>query len=178
MGTADIRQATGGDLPAMVRSLGQEEYFSDRLVLQDSGHGLLLVAWQDDVTGGVAVGDVYVWLAAAEEPELRAHLPDVALITHLEVVAGRRNEGIGTELLRAAEHRLWDLGHKQVALGVGLDNRDAQRLYARLGYAEWLHGPVATTEVVYRPGGERELRPETCRIMVRRLDPEHGSPWR
>lgn len=170
----------------MVRSLGQEEYFSDRLVLQDSGHGLLLVAWQQDATGGatdgvaggVAVGDVYVWLAAAEEAELRAHLPDVALLTHLEVVAGRRNEGIGTELLRAAEHRLWDLGHKQVALGVGLDNRDAQRLYSRLGYTEWPHGEVATTEVVYHPGGERELRPEICRIMVRHLDPERGSPWR
>ncbi|MER5646435.1 GNAT family N-acetyltransferase [Streptosporangium sp. NPDC002524] len=182
MGTADIRQATGGDLPAMVRSLGQEEYFSDRLALQDSGHGLLLVAWQEGVTDGgagdVAVGDVYVWLAAAEEAELRAHLPHVALLTHLEVVAGRRNEGIGTELLRAAEHRLWDLGHKQVALGVGLDNRDAQRLYARLGYTEWPHGQVATTEVVYHPGGERELRPEICRIMVRQLDPERGGPWR
>lgn len=151
----------------MVRALGQKEYFGDRLNMQDGGHGLLLVAWK----GGVAVGDVYVWLGAAEEPELRAHLPDVALITHLEVVAGRRGEGIGTELLRAAERRLWDLGHKQVALGVGLDNRDAQRLYARLGYTEWPHGQVSTTEVVYHPGGERELRPEICRIMVRSLDP-------
>ncbi|MGP4093889.1 GNAT family N-acetyltransferase [Nonomuraea sp. KM90] len=153
----------------MIRALGQEPYFADRLALQDSGHGFLLVAWEAER----ALGDVYVWLAPAEEPELRTHLPGVALLTHLEVVPQRRNQGIGTELLRAAEERLTAMGHEQVALGVGLDNPSAQRLYRRHGYEEWPHGKVGTTQVVYRADGERELRPELCRIMVRRLNHHH-----
>ncbi|MFI7697622.1 GNAT family N-acetyltransferase [Nonomuraea sp. NPDC049480] len=167
MGTPDIRQAVRADLRAVVRSFGQETYFRDRLSKQEAGHGVLLVAWERDV----AVGDVYVWLAPAEEPELRTHLPGVALLTHLEVVAGRRNQGIGTMLLWAAEDRLFATGHRQVALGVGLDNLDAQRLYRRRGFVEWPHGQVATTEVVYHADGRRERRPEVCRIMVRQLGP-------
>ncbi|MFG2073617.1 GNAT family N-acetyltransferase [Nonomuraea maritima] len=150
----------------MARSLGQQPYFADRLARQDAGHGILLVAWDGD---GVAVGDVYIWLAPAEEPELRTHLPGVALLTHLEVVAGRRNRGIGTELLWAAEERLLAAGHEQVALGVGLDNPDAQRLYRRRGYAEWPYGQVPTTKVVYHPNGGHETQPELCRIFVRKL---------
>ncbi|MFI7616865.1 GNAT family N-acetyltransferase [Nonomuraea terrae] len=149
----------------MVRSLGQEPYFADRLTKQDTGHGVLLVAWQR----GVAVGDVYIWLGAAEEPELRARLPGVALLTHLEVVPWRRNGGIGTELVWAAEERLLAEGHEQVALGVGLDNPGAQRLYQRLGYAEWPYGEVATTNVVHHPDGRQERQREMCRILVRKL---------
>jgi ribosomal protein S18 acetylase RimI-like enzyme len=165
VGSPDIRQADHADLRAIVRSLGQENYFADRLTRQDAGHGFLLVAWERDV----AVGDVYVWLAPAEEPELRANLPGVALLTHLEVAAWRRNQGIGTELLWAAEDRLFATGHEQVALGVRLDNLDAQRLYQRRGYVEWPHGKVATTEVVYHPDGRHERLPEVCRILVRQL---------
>src|SRR5687767_12161477 len=67
VGAPDIRQAVRADLRAIVRSFGQETYFRDRLSKQEAGHGVLLVAWERDV----AVGDVYVWLAPAEEPELR-----------------------------------------------------------------------------------------------------------
>lgn len=155
----------------MVRSLGQEVYFRDRLARQDAAQGFLLAAWEGDV----AVGDVYVWLAPAEEPELRALLPGVPLLTHLEVVPWRRNRGIGTLLLWEAEDRLFADGHDQVALGVRLDNLDAQRLYRRRGYVEWPHGQVPTTEVVYHPDGECELRPEVCRIMIRHLG--QNQPW-
>jgi GNAT superfamily N-acetyltransferase len=128
---------------------------------------MLLAAWRD----GIAVGDVYLWLAPAEERELRVHLPDVPLITHLEVVPEFRNRRIGTALLRAAHHHLWEAGHKRVALGVALDNHAAERLYARLGYAEWDHGHVSATAVTFRANGARELRPEMCRIMVKHLGP-------
>ncbi|MEV4075769.1 GNAT family N-acetyltransferase [Nonomuraea fuscirosea] len=172
MEAPDIRQAVHADLPAVISSLGQETYFIDRLILQDAGHGFLLIAWELRI----ALGDVYVWLAPAEELKLRTHLPGVALLTHLEVIPDRRNQGIGTELLRAAQERLSAMGHDQVALGVGLDNPKAQRLYRRLGYEEWPHGEVDTTRTEYGANGERELRPEKCRIMVRRLDRHHDQP--
>ncbi|WP_347591943.1 GNAT family N-acetyltransferase [Acrocarpospora sp. B8E8] len=149
-----------------MRTLGQEHYFRDRLNSQAIGHGVLLIAWQH----GAPVGDVYLWLAAAEERELRVHLPDVPLITHVEVVEGRRNRRVGTRLIRHAERFLWEAGRKQVALGVAMDNDAARRLYLRLGYTEWPHGPVATTEVVFLPDGTRELRPELCAILTKHLD--------
>ncbi|MGW0808791.1 GNAT family N-acetyltransferase [Nonomuraea sp. NPDC002799] len=170
--TVDIRQVAPDEFPAVVRSLGQETYFTDRLALQDAGHGFLLVAWEREVP----LGDVYVWLAPAEEPELRAHLEGVALLTHLEVVPWRRNELIGTQLLRGAEQRLHREGHPRVALGVGLDNQDAQRLYRRCGYTEWRHGVITTTETVYSPDGGYEHRPEKCRIMVRELHHDPPTP--
>jgi GNAT superfamily N-acetyltransferase len=167
VGLSNIRRAEREDLPGLVRWLGQEHYFADRLRAQEAGQGELLVAWQR----AKAIGDVYLWLIAAEEPELRAHLPDVPLVTHLEVLDEQRNRGIGTRLLREAHRRLWLAGHKRVALGVGLDNHDASRLYSRLGYAEWEHGHVLTTAVTFRANGARDERPELCRIMVKHLRP-------
>ncbi|MBO3751342.1 GNAT family N-acetyltransferase [Streptosporangiaceae bacterium NEAU-GS5] len=152
----------------MTRTLRQEHYFADRLRLQAGHQGELLIAWENRA----AVGDVYLWLIAAEEPELRARLPDVPLITHLEVLDGKRNRGIGTKLLRVAHRRLWKAGHKRVALGVGLDNDRARRLYGRLGYVEWEHGHLLTTAETFHPNGAREIQPELCRIMVKHLDGE------
>jgi hypothetical protein len=45
-------------------------------------------------------------------------------------------------LICAAEDIARQLGHEQIALGVGLDNPKARRLYERLGYADWGHGTV------------------------------------
>ncbi|MEV5894539.1 GNAT family N-acetyltransferase [Nonomuraea fuscirosea] len=157
------------DLDALIRSLGQKHYFEERLDRQLHGSGILLVAWKH----GEPLGDVYLWLERAEEPELTTHLPDAALLTHLEVLPAHRNEGIGSELMGVAEERLFSMGYKRVALGVGLDNRDAQRLYERRGYDEWPHGYVTTTRVEYQPDGRRELSAEMCRIMVKQLGSDH-----
>ncbi|GAA1687280.1 hypothetical protein GCM10009733_099890 [Nonomuraea maheshkhaliensis] len=165
VGTCEIRTAAPEDLPALIRSLGQKHYFEDRLARQQRGDGILLVAWKH----GEPIGDVYLWLERAEEPELTTHLPDAALLTHLEVLPAHRNRGIGSELMRAAEEVLFSMEYKQVALGVGLDNLDACRLYERRGYVEWPHGNLPTTSVVYGRDGRRELRAELCRIMVRQL---------
>ncbi|WP_169807403.1 GNAT family N-acetyltransferase [Herbidospora cretacea] len=165
MGPPDIRQATEADLPALIETLQQTAYFADRLHRQAAGHGLLLVAWEGDRP----VGDVYLWMGAAEEAALRRHLPDVALITHLEVVAHRRGNGIGTRLLAEAERRLWFAGRKKVALGVDLGNHRAEKLYAREGYKRWEYGLVETVGIFYRPDGSPEQRPELCRIMVKEL---------
>ncbi|MBP2706268.1 GNAT family N-acetyltransferase [Microbispora sp. RL4-1S] len=165
MGGPVIRQAAEADVPSLVRALDQAAYFTERLRLQGEGHGRLLVAWDADVP----VGDVYVWLGAPEEPELRARLTDVGLITHLEVAPRRRNRRIGSALLDAAERAIWDEGRKLAVLGVGLDNEHAAGLYLRRGYVEWEHGLLSTTRVEYRPDGSREIRPEVCRVMVKPL---------
>lgn len=160
-----IRSAFEQDLPALVTALGQEPYFAHQLARQRAGHGLLLVAWQVFTP----VGDVYLWLDAAEEPELRDRLPGVPLLTHLEVAPDHRNQRIGTELVRAAEAHLRELGHDKVALGVDLDNPRVCRLYRRLGYAEWPYPPIRTTRDVFLPDGRIERQADACRILVKDL---------
>ncbi|MEV0596087.1 GNAT family N-acetyltransferase [Nonomuraea cavernae] len=160
-----IRAACQTDLPSLVGALGQEPYFVTQLARQRAGHGVLLVAWQ----AFTPVGDVYLWLDSAEEPEVRDRLPGVPLLTHLEVTPEHRNHRIGTQLMDAAEARLRDLGHSRVALGVDLDNHRARSLYRRLGYREWPHPPVPTTRQVYRADGRVEQVADVCRILVKDL---------
>jgi GNAT superfamily N-acetyltransferase len=159
-----IRQAHAGDWPAIVRAFGEERFFTDRLQRQREGHGELLVAYEGDAVVGV----VYVWRGEAEERELREHLPDVPLLNHLEVVEHRRNSGVGTAIIEAAESRVLGLGLKKLALGLRLHNHAAARLYDRLGYREWEHGEIWTTYVVMSDGEETQV-PEKCRILVKDL---------
>jgi GNAT superfamily N-acetyltransferase len=142
---AYIRPANDRDLPGLVHHLNSADFFRDRLDLQRHGHGLLLVAFRD----AVPVGHVYLWLGPAHEYQIRAELPGVPLLNRLAVAPPHRNQGIGTALLTNAETRLRGMGHDRVALGVGLDNADAIRLYRRQGYRQWLRPPIEA-----RTGGD------------------------
>jgi GNAT superfamily N-acetyltransferase len=133
-----IRPADVGDLPGLIRHLGSEPFLRERLTLQRHGHGQLLVAFR----GPVPVGHVYLWLAPAQEHEIRTELPGVPLLNRLVVDERHRNKGIGTALVDNAESRLRRLGHRQVALGVRVDNLGAIRLYRRLGYLHWRRPPI------------------------------------
>jgi len=157
-----IRAARPTDLAALTRSLGQRPFFVDRLARQETGRGLLLTAWHDDRP----VGDVYLWLEPAEEPEIQIFLPGTPLLTHLEVRADRRARGMGTALIAAAERELVALGHDTVALAVELKNLRAARLYRRLGYDDWDHPPVRCYSLT-DSNGQRHA--EICRILVKPL---------
>ncbi|MFI0418487.1 GNAT family N-acetyltransferase [Spongiactinospora sp. 9N601] len=133
-----IRPAIYTDLTPLIRYFGQADFFFERFHRQRRGRGVLLIA----LRGGDVVGNVYLWWEPAEELELRERLPGVPVITHLEVRADQRNRGVGTALLAEGERILAQRGHHRVALGVGLANTDARRLYARLDYVEWDHPPV------------------------------------
>jgi ribosomal protein S18 acetylase RimI-like enzyme len=91
----------------------------------------------------------------------------VPLLNRLEVVAERRNGGIGTRLVRAAERLLAADGHVRVALAVEKSNSDAERLYKRLGYQDWQLGDVTC----YSEETDEDGRPipEQCMILVKWL---------
>jgi GNAT superfamily N-acetyltransferase len=158
--TVEIRWATASDLPALVDAMQQAEFFTDRLARQAMGNGVLLVAW----LGRRPVGNVYLWLESAEERELREHLPDVPLITHLEVLPDHRNRRIGTSILEEAERLLRARGHARVALGVDVENHRAARLYERLGYCEWPYPTVRTSR-------------DTFRVLVKALTTRAPERW-
>jgi ribosomal protein S18 acetylase RimI-like enzyme len=157
-----IRRARDEDLAALVEELGQREFFTDRLARQAAGRGLLLTAWQEQHP----IGDVYLWLEPAEEPQIREHLPGVPLLTHLEVHPMLRKQGTGSRLTSAAERSLVERGHREVALAVEMSNTDAQRLYERLGYREWPHSTVAC---LTQAEEDRPRTVEICRILVKDL---------
>ncbi len=160
-----IRQALASDLPALTASFDQEFFFQERFARQQRDEGRLLVA----KLGRRAVGDVYLWLGPAEEEDLRTRLPRVPLLTHLEVLPEYRNQGIGSDLIAECERLLRERGVDRVALGVGLDNAAATRLYHRLGYVEWDHGILATEKVTFLEGLQEIREWEKCRVMIKSL---------
>ncbi|MCE7003445.1 GNAT family N-acetyltransferase [Kibdelosporangium philippinense] len=161
----EIRSATDTDLAVLISTFGDEDFFVDRLARQHGGRGILLTAWLHDKP----VGDVYLWLEQADEPEVREHLPGVPLLNHVEVHPEHRNRTVGTQLVSTAEKLLAQQGYEQVALAVRIDNLDAHRLYLRLGYETWPHPPVVCMYEVRLADGSRKRCPETCYMMVKPL---------
>jgi GNAT superfamily N-acetyltransferase len=162
---AEVRPASDAELATLVAALGERHWFSDRLARQRRGAGVLLVAWLE----GRPVGEVFLEVEPAEEPEVRRHLPEVPRLDHLEVPGPFQGRGIGTALVRAAEDRARQLGYQQIALGVALDNPKARRLYERLGYADWGHGTVVGTWVEHPDDGPPVTLSEVCDVLVKRL---------
>jgi GNAT superfamily N-acetyltransferase len=161
----EIRRAVDTDLAALVAVLGQRHFFTDCLARQRGGGGVLLVAWLD----GRPVGDVFLSWEPADEPEVRRRLPGVPRLGHLEVLGPFQRRGIGTALIRAGEDAARQLGHDRLALGVGVGNPGARRLYERLGYVDWGHGTVVGTWQERDHDGPPVTQSETLDTLVKRL---------
>ena len=161
----EIRPGSTDDLTVLVAVLGERHWFTDRLARQQRGGGVVLVAWLD----GRPVGEVFLDCEPATEPEVHRHLPGVPRLDHLEVPGPFWGRGIGTALIGAAEDTARQLGHERIALGVGLDNLKARRLYERLGYSDWGHGTVVGTWVEYPDAGPPVTLSEVCDMLVKCL---------
>jgi GNAT superfamily N-acetyltransferase len=161
----EIQPCSDADFATLVAVLGEHHWFTDRLARQQRGGGVLLVAWLD----GHPAGEVFLDCEPANEPEVRRQLPSVPRLDHLEVLGPLWGQGIGTALICAAEATARQLGHEQIALGVGLDNPRARRLYERLGYVDWGHGTVVGTWVEYPDAGPPVTLSETWSVLVKRL---------
>jgi GNAT superfamily N-acetyltransferase len=162
---AEIRPASDAELATLVAVRGERRWFTDRLARQQRGGGVLLVAWLE----GRPVGEVFLECEPANESEVRRHLPGVPRLDHLEVLGPLWGQGIGTALIGVAEATARQLGHERIALGVGLDNPKARRLYERLGYGDWGHGTVVGTWVEYPDDGPPVTLSEACDMLIKRL---------
>ena len=162
----EIRPASAGDLePLGAVFAAERRFFADCLARQSGGGGVLLVAWLD----GWPAGDVFLNLGPADEPEVRRHLTGVPTLVHLEVAGRLQRRGIGTALVGAGEDTARRHGHDRIALGVGLDNHGARRLYERLGYTDWGHGRTVTSWRERRPGRAPVTVTEAIDLLVKRL---------
>ncbi len=112
---------------------------------------------------------MYLDLEPTAQPEVRRHLPEVPALVHLEVLGPYQRRGIGTALIHAGEDTARRLGHRRLAMGVGVDNPDARRLYLRLGYADWGHGTVEASWQEHDETGHPVTVSETIHMLVRDL---------
>jgi GNAT superfamily N-acetyltransferase len=169
-----VWRARSADLIPFATALGDGGFLIDRLERQKNRQGVLFFAWLGTRPAGV----VYLWLEKAEEPPIQAHLPGVALLTHLQVHPDLRRRGVGTALVGAVEQHLAELGRERVALAVRTDNPAAAHLYDGLGYRDWGHDTVTCyARVTLRNGGVLEV-PERCNVLVKDLTPVTPAPRR
>lgn len=170
-----IEPATDESLDRLVDRLRNDrDYFRDRLDRQWDNRGKLLIAW----VGGVPVGEIYLWLDPPDEPELRDQLPGTPLLQRAYVRPDLRNKGIGAALFTAAEKQALDSGADRVALAVERDNKDAIRLYERLGYGRWhcKEWHEDTVRCVGRePGPGGAVLEEFCFIMTKELTSDYAD---
>jgi GNAT superfamily N-acetyltransferase len=137
---AEIREATGGDVPALLPLV--EEYWSFEAI---SGFESSCVAAQlkrllseprlgagwISTADGVAVG----YLLAVYVFSLE-HLGITAEIDELFVLSSQRGRGIGAELLKVAESEFRRVGCTNVSLQLSRHNSSARAFYRRHEYVE------------------------------------------
>ena len=118
----------------------------------------MLVAVQE----GRAVGSVSIGGGSFQkEGSLRLFALDVG-------PAFQRN-GVGTALINAVEVIADERGLDEANLEVEIDNKDAIRLYRRLGYRIF-GGPVMDRWTVLRDDGSSETIEAPVYVMVKNLD--------
>ncbi|WP_193311324.1 GNAT family N-acetyltransferase [Georgenia satyanarayanai] len=119
-----VRDVMPADVPLLERALPGDH--ARQLANAAAGRRTFLAAWDGEEPVGTAV---VRWTGLPVDGR-----GPVAEIGSLEVVPTRRGEGIGSRLVAAAEQRVRERGGTAAAIVVAGDNRDACRLYERLGY--------------------------------------------
>lgn len=133
----EIRPAVARDLPALRTWSGQADpVFKPALGSKDR---LLLVALAN---GRFPIGHVLIDLSG--------------IVSHLLVLAGFRDQGLGTALMAEAESAIRERGAGHATLMVEKTNDGAIRLYERLGY-ERIAESTATWEDPMPDGTQRPV---------------------
>ena len=125
----EIRPCTADDVGRL------SPYLLRRFAVQQDGNGTLLLAFRDDTLAGSTLV-----LMRSKYEDVHARLGSLMELNALE--ANPQGQGTGTALIAAAEALARDHASALFGLAVEHRNRDARRLYARLGYASWGHGTV------------------------------------
>jgi GNAT superfamily N-acetyltransferase len=126
--------------------------------------GAVLIARSD----GDLVGVMWVSIDKPAEHEIIDWLGAVPMLHRLLVHPRARRRRIGTRLVQVAEERLRAQGYGHVAIGIDLDNVEAVKFWASVGYQEWSHG-LLKTERQLDIGGEVVTEADQCRVFVKRL---------
>ena len=158
--TVQVRWCTDADLAALLVRWPIAGGVHESHVAE----GGYLVAWDSDEPVG---SGVLRWAGSVGD-NARAAAGGAPALIHLHVRDTRRGRGVGTLLVRAAEEAVDRRGGTVLALGVGVDNPDAARLYDRLGYHRT--GVLDTFEYTWiDPDGGQHHERETSELLLRSL---------
>jgi ribosomal protein S18 acetylase RimI-like enzyme len=167
----EVRPITRDTLLLVERHLpyGPPEKHAERLRCQQREEVVYLVAWYN----GTPVGHALLKWRGAAENHLAAHFqgncPDVE---DLLVDERCRSQGVGTQLLLAAERMASKRGFRQLGLSVDTRNKRAYQLYERLGFhSVGLPPHEECGEYVDRDGHTAQWE-EVCIYLVKPLDRE------
>jgi ribosomal protein S18 acetylase RimI-like enzyme len=95
--------------------------------------GVLLLAWDGDT----AIGMVAAWPARDDDPLLASEHRTYAYVSDIAVAEGHRRQGVGRQLLAAAETAMRERGCRQMRICSKAGNVEALATYADAGYAPY-----------------------------------------
>ncbi len=170
-----IRPIQPGDVDLLCQRMGEDDGASHRSYLdkQSRGEGVYLIAWD----GNEPVAHLFIrWTGNTEVPRIVDRYPQAAQFAdcpefcEVYVMAERRSQGIGTQLLRQALQLARERRASQATLCVDTENPRARSLYERLGFVEPGIGTFTTSGVlVDEAGRERPWQNGPQVMLVRRL---------
>lgn len=161
-----VRACEEGDVEVLERDLptGEARVHAAHWHASRSSGSTYLTAWVDGVARGVAVLN-WEGPVGSEAAQTFRGVPE---ITHMQVAAAARGQGVGTRLVETAEAMAKAAGLDRVAIGVSVDNVAARRLYERLGYAPT--GIIEVSSYVYvDAAGVRHPITETNTLLIKSL---------
>ncbi len=159
------RESDVAKLEQSIPSPGLSSFHADRFVEQERGDSKYLVAWLDDEP----VGHLNLrWDGFKGDPDAQA--PDSsAIINALGVRPDKQNLGIGSALINYAEQLARERNYEHLALGVGVENTGAQRLYKRHGFDIYDDNPVVCQTNWIDDRGELKTDTEMVIVMSKSL---------
>ncbi|WP_234359240.1 GNAT family N-acetyltransferase [Plantactinospora sp. BC1] len=170
MGTAGLRltlrQCRPEDVAVLERHFptGRNRYHEARYQRQRAGSSTFLIACLD----AVPVGSGEVMWQGAKDPDVRDRFPGCPEINGLAVLAERRSQGVGSAIIRAAEHLAARRGRHRIGMGVEEQNVRAARLYLRLGYRDTGCRYLDRYPYVDDHGVRHEIA-DACRFLVKTI---------
>jgi ribosomal protein S18 acetylase RimI-like enzyme len=138
---------------------------------QERGSSTFLVAWKS----GTPVGSEVIRWNGFSDAALQPAFDRNAELCHLQVREESRGEGVGSELISAAEVMARDRGYAFLGIGVSDDNPRALSLYRRRGFCRT--GVVAISEYDWVDSAGRRLHEvERNEILMKSLESEDAKP--
>ncbi len=167
-GTIVTRVADGHDREALLAApwtAGLPDKHADRLARQARDDAAYVLAFLDDRL----IGHLFLKWDGPFAGHLSDRLPRCAEIEDFVVDPVHRSRGVGTRLLERAEELTRRRALPALGLGVGVENRRAQALYARFGFRLLMWDTFDVTWPYRDRQGRLAEGRERCWYLVKQL---------
>ncbi len=145
---------------------GPPDKHADRFARQRKGQVVYLIAWYS----GAPIGHALLKWQGPDEDQVASGLGDTCPdVEDLLVLESSRSQGVGGQILEAAERLALERGVRRIGLGVGVDNPRARAMYERLGYRNAGRGPLCEHGEYVDASGCHRSWEETCVYLSKSL---------